>query len=155
MATTDAVVCYRESELGERRSNSTTVQGRTMTRYAINNQDEHCSAPAEEEHIARRHAQFICNRSVASLASPHPSSYIPLDHGFIAVEHISLFKHLVATVNTVTAETPLPRFGAKYHNAASVDKSVTHGDPSWQQNTVCWYESELVLFWLICPDKCG
>lgn len=71
-----------------------------MTRHAINNQDEHCSAPAEEEHIARRHAQFNFNRSIASLTSPHPSSYIPLDHSFIAVGRARLFKHLIITVNT-------------------------------------------------------
>ena len=103
-----------------------------MTRHAINNQDEHCSAPAEEEHIARRHAQFNFNRSIASLTSPHPSSYIPLDHSFIAVGPVRLFKHLVTLVNKATGETSLRTFATISHDAASVDKSVTYGDPSWQ-----------------------
>lgn len=103
-----------------------------MTRYAINNQDEHCSAPAGEEHIARRHAQFTCYRSIASLTSPHPSSYIPLDHSFIAVGPVRLFKHLVTLVNKATGETSLGTFVTISHDGASVDMSVARGDPSRQ-----------------------
>lgn len=96
-----------------------------MSRYAIHNhQDEHCSTPAEEEHIARRHAQFIRNRSIASLTSPHPPSYIAVDNSFIASSSLRLSKHLV---NTAAAETLLPRFGTDLDNAVSVDKSTVHG----------------------------
>ena len=95
-----------------------------MSRYAIDNhQDEHCSAPAEEEHIARRHAQFIRNRSIASFFSLHPPSYIALDNSFIAAVGMSLFKHLLVTVNTPTTGTLLPSFGTNLASASSVESS--------------------------------
>lgn len=40
-----------------------------LTRHVIHNQDEHCSAPAQEEHIARGHAQFAATALL--LPTPH------------------------------------------------------------------------------------
>lgn len=74
MATTNAIVCYRELGLGEEQRSKTTVQT-GLTRHVIHNQDEHCSAPAQEEHIARGHAQFATTALCFPLLTSPPLIY--------------------------------------------------------------------------------
>ena len=83
MATTSTIVFCSELGLGEEQNNNRRPFKRNEPVRHSQPPDEHCSAPTEEEHIARRHAQFTHHRSVASLFSLHPPSYIPVDNSSV------------------------------------------------------------------------